>query len=60
MINDSADSPAASVTVGADGQVAGGSDGDGLPLPETYITCGKCKSLFAIAEDDLGDRGKGW
>lgn len=48
---------AASVTMDADGSV---SDGEGLPLPQTYITCGKCKSLFAIDESDLGDRGKGW
>ena len=48
---------AASVTMDADGSV---SDSEGLPLPQTYITCGKCKSLFAIDESDLGDRGKGW
>jgi len=47
----------ASVTMDADGSV---SDGEALPLPQTYITCGKCKSLFAIDESDLGDRGKGW
>ena len=48
---------AASVTMDADGSV---SDGEALPLPQTYITCGNCKSLFAIDEADLGDRGKGW
>jgi len=56
MMNE-ADS-AMSVTVGADGEVAGGGD-EALPLPSTYITCGKCKSLFAIAEEDLGNKGKG-
>lgn len=55
MVNE-AKSNSVSVTVGADGAVAG--DG-ALPLPETYITCGKCKSLFAISEDDLGNKGKG-
>ena len=25
-----------------------------LPLPQTYVTCGKCSSLFAIAASDLG------
>ena len=49
----------ASVTMDADGTVAD-KGGEALPLPETYITCGKCKSLFAIADGDLGDRGKGW
>lgn len=49
-----------SVTLDADGQEAGGSGGgDALPLPTTYITCGKCKSLFAISEADLGTTGKG-
>lgn len=47
----------ASVSVGADGEV---DDGGALPLPKTYITCGKCKALFAIAEEDLGNQGKGW
>lgn len=28
-------------------------------MPQTYITCGKCKSLFAIDDADLGDKGKG-
>ncbi|KAL3800526.1 hypothetical protein ACHAW5_009036 [Stephanodiscus triporus] len=35
-----------------------GGGGESLPLPQTYVTCGKCGSLFAIAEEDLG-RGKG-
>lgn len=26
-----------------------------LPLPQTYVTCGKCSSLFAIAASDLGN-----
>lgn len=55
MVNE-AKSNSVSVTVGADGEVA---DGGALPLPQTYITCGKCKSLFAVAEADLGDKGKG-
>ena len=45
-----------SVTVEADGSVEGS---ESLPLPETYITCGRCKSLFAISEEDLGPMGKG-
>jgi len=45
-----------SVTVGADGNAA---EKDSLPLPETYITCGKCKALFALKEEDLGKQGKG-
>jgi len=45
-----------SVTLDADGKVAGG---EALPLPPKYITCGKCKSLFAISDEDLGDKGKG-
>jgi hypothetical protein len=49
---------AASVTMDADGSV--NDSGEALPLPQTYITCGNCKSLFAIDEADLGDRGKGW
>lgn len=56
MVNEQ-DSSVTSVTVNADGEVAGG---EALPLPQTYITCGKCKSLFAIADEDLGNRGKGW
>lgn len=52
-----AESGTVSVTMDADGGVAGG---DALPLPQTYITCGKCKSLFAIADADLGEKGKGW
>ena len=46
-----------SVTVGSDGAVEGS---ESLPLPDTYITCGRCKSLFAISEEDLGPMGKGW
>ncbi|KAL7532023.1 hypothetical protein ACHAWF_009675 [Thalassiosira exigua] len=60
MVQDSESSnDGMSVTVGADGEEVGGDGGEGLPLPQTYITCGKCKSLFAIAEADLGERGKG-
>lgn len=55
MMNEN-DSSSMSVTLGADGEEV---TGDALPLPQTYITCGKCKSLFAIAEEDLGDKGKG-
>jgi predicted Zn finger-like uncharacterized protein len=47
-------------TINADGEVStAGSDPKSLPLPETYVTCGRCKSLFAIAESDLGNMGKG-
>ena len=56
MINEQESGSSMSVTIGADGDEV---TGDGLPLPQTYITCGKCKSLFAIAEEDLGDKGKG-
>ena len=44
-----------SVTLNADGEL----EEKSLPLPETYVTCGKCKCLFAIAESDLGTQGKG-
>lgn len=43
---------------GAEVVAAAAAAGESLPLPQTYITCGKCNSLFAIAEEDLG-RGKG-
>ncbi|KAK1740341.1 hypothetical protein QTG54_009291, partial [Skeletonema marinoi] len=51
-------SSSTSVTVGADGSTSSTAPSS-LPLPSTYITCGQCKSLFAIAEEDLGTRGKG-
>lgn len=47
---------ATSVTLNAEGEI----EGKALPLPDTYVTCGKCKCLFAIAESDLGTQGKGW
>lgn len=65
MINESSSSSGSSsgagmsVTLGADGEEVGSGVEKGLPLPQTYITCGKCKSLFAISEEDLGDKGKG-
>ena len=49
-------SGANSITVNPEGEI----EAKSLPLPETYVTCGKCKSLFAIAESDLGTQGKGW
>ena len=56
----SSSSNSMSVTLDADGaEVSSSAAGESLPLPQTYITCGKCNSLFAIAEEDLG-RGKGW
>jgi hypothetical protein len=56
----SSSSNSMSVTLDADGaEVSASAAGESLPLPQTYITCGKCNSLFAIAEEDLG-RGKGW
>jgi len=58
MIEKSESNSVASVTMDADGTVAD-KGGEALPLPETYITCGKCKSLFAIADGDLGAMGKG-
>lgn len=50
-----------SVALDADGVevTTAASAGESLPLPQTYITCGKCNSLFAIAKEDLGS-GKGW
>mmetsp|Transcript_16783 Transcript_16783/g.35307 ORF Transcript_16783/g.35307 Transcript_16783/m.35307 type:complete len:280 (+) Transcript_16783:177-1016(+) len=57
MIKDEESARTNSVTLDAEGEVAGGAGA--LPLPEKYITCGKCKSLFAISESDLGDKGKG-
>lgn len=54
-----ASSNSMSVTLDADGAEVTAASGDYLPLPQTYITCGKCNSLFAIAEEDLG-KGKGW
>lgn len=33
--------------------------GQSLELPDTYIKCGSCHSVFAISPDDLGERGKG-
>lgn len=49
-------------TISADGEVSTMTDGEkkSLPLPQTYVRCGRCKSLFAIAESDLGNMGKGW
>ena len=58
-----------SVTLNANGEIEEDKDNnnandeeaeaEALPLPDTYVTCGKCKCLFAITEDDLGTRGKG-
>lgn len=31
--------------------------GKDLPLPQTYVRCGSCQSLFAITPDDIGGRG---
>jgi hypothetical protein len=53
---DLVDSTTTSITLNADGDEID----KPLPLPETYVTCGKCKCLFAIAESDLGTMGKGW
>lgn len=33
--------------------------GKTLPLPETYVQCGRCKASFALTADDLGTVGKG-
>mmetsp|Transcript_574 Transcript_574/g.1129 ORF Transcript_574/g.1129 Transcript_574/m.1129 type:complete len:278 (-) Transcript_574:220-1053(-) len=38
---------------------AGVAGEESLPMPDTYITCGQCKALFAITEADLGNMGKG-
>ena len=34
--------------------------GKELDLPDTYVRCGKCQTIYALTEEDLGDRGKGW
>jgi len=33
--------------------------GKTLPLPDTYVKCGRCQSTFAMRESDLGDEGRG-
>lgn len=33
--------------------------GQSLEFPETYVKCGKCQSVYAIKEEDLGEKGKG-
>lgn len=33
--------------------------GTDLDLPASYVRCGKCQSIYALTEDDLGDKGKG-
>lgn len=33
--------------------------GKSLDLPDTYVRCGKCQTLYALKPEDLGDRGKG-
>ena len=33
--------------------------GQSLEFPETYVKCGKCQSVYAIKEQDLGDKGRG-
>mmetsp|Transcript_22629 Transcript_22629/g.45997 ORF Transcript_22629/g.45997 Transcript_22629/m.45997 type:complete len:275 (+) Transcript_22629:144-968(+) len=48
-----------SYTLPADDSSPDADASSALPLPSTYITCGKCKSLFAISSADLGAHGKG-
>jgi hypothetical protein len=33
--------------------------GKDLDLPDTYVRCGKCHTLYPIKEEDLGDKGRG-
>lgn len=33
--------------------------GKTLDYPSTFVRCGKCQSCFAIAKEDLGNRGSG-
>ena len=33
--------------------------GVSLEYPSTYVRCGKCGSIYAIEQADLGDRGRG-
>lgn len=33
--------------------------GKDLPLPETYVKCGNCQSVFALTPENLGDGGRG-
>ena len=33
--------------------------GKSLEYPETYVKCGKCQSVYAIKEEDLGPKGRG-
>lgn len=33
--------------------------GETLPLPDTYVRCGKCQTAYAITEEDLGEKGRG-
>ena len=33
--------------------------GQSLEYPETYVKCGKCQSVYAIQEKDLGEKGRG-
>jgi predicted Zn finger-like uncharacterized protein len=32
---------------------------DASSLPDSYVRCGKCQSVYAFQESDLGSRGKG-
>ena len=34
-------------------------NGQAKDMPNTYVRCGSCNSLFAVKPDDLGERGKG-
>lgn len=33
-------------------------EGD-VGFPDTYVRCGKCQTIYAITEDDLGPKGRG-
>ncbi|KAL7576478.1 hypothetical protein ACA910_017983 [Epithemia clementina (nom. ined.)] len=33
--------------------------GKSLALPDTYVKCGKCQTVYSLQESDLGDSGRG-
>ena len=33
--------------------------GKELEMPETFVRCGKCQTIYAITENDLGEKGRG-
>lgn len=33
--------------------------GKELGMPDTYVRCGRCQTIYALTEEDLGEKGKG-